>query len=87
MNRTERKWAARLANRFVIVEASEAGLFWGEVDRRLGVCIREKVEETLHSLHDAHGHFVWRVIAGCCYGEYYWFTRDKDIGWWVAGIL
>ena len=72
LKRTERKWVTRLANRFVMVEASEARLFWREVDGRLAACIREEeVDRILHYLHDTHGHFAWRITAGRCYGEYY----------------
>lgn len=85
LKRTERKWVTKLANRFVMVEASEARLFWREVDSRLAACIREEeVDRILHYLHDTHGHFAWRITAGRCYGKYYWPTRDKDIRRWIT---
>ena len=59
LKKTERKWVTRLANMFVIIEASEARPPWREVDSRLAACIREEeVDRILHYLHDAYGHFA-----------------------------
>lgn len=78
----ETRW---LAGRFIMVEASEARLFWKEVDGRPAACIcDDEVERILRFLHDTNGYLAWRTTAGRCYGGYYWPRRDRDTRRWAA---
>ena len=46
--------------------------------------LEEEVEKVLRDRHDGHGHFAVGITAGRAHGQYYWPTRQRDIGQWVA---
>ena len=84
--RTERSWVARMADRFVMIEASEARLFyfgrrWMDDWQHASARMRWNAS---YAFSTTHGHFAWRTTAGRYYGEFYWPSRDKDIRQWVA---
>jgi transposase InsO family protein len=73
------------ARRYVMLEGQEARLAWKERDGQLAFCVlEEEVERVLWELHEGHGHFAAGLTAGRAHGRYFWPTRQRDIGRWVA---
>ena len=73
------------ARRYVMVEGREGKLIWQETDGQLAMCVlEEEVGKVLRRLHDGHGHFAAGITAGQGHGKYYWLSRKRDIGRWVA---
>ena len=85
LGRSERRSLDQRARRYTMVEGRETRLFWREVDGQLALCVlEEEVERVLRDLHDGHGHFAAGITAGRAQGKYFWPTRQKDIGRWIA---
>ena len=85
LGRSEWRSLEQRARRYTMVERRETRLFWREVDGQLALCVlEEEVERVLRDLHVGHGHFAAGITAGRAHGKYFWPTRQKDIGWWIA---
>ena len=81
------EWQALVyrARRYVMVEGMEGRLIWREKDGQLAVCVLEEdVGKVLRRLHDGHVHFAAGITQGRAHGKYYWPSRQRDIGRWVA---
>ena len=73
------------AKRYRMSEGQEARLYWQESDGQLAACVlEEEVERVLMNLHDGHGHFAAGITGGRAQGQFFWPTRQKDIGQWVS---
>ena len=85
LGRSEWRALENRARRFVMVDGGEARLVWKERDGQLALCVlEEEVERVLADLHDGHGHFAAGVTGGRAHGRFFWPTRQRDIGRWVA---
>ena len=85
LGRSEWRSLEQRARRYTMVEGRETRLFWREVDGQLALCVlEEEVERVLRDLHDGQGHFAAGITAGHADGKYFWPTRQRDIGRWVA---
>lgn len=82
-----REWRSLVnrAKRYVMLEGKEPRLAWQERDGQLAYCVLEdEVERVLTELHEGHGHFAAGITAGRAHGRYFWPSRQRDIGRWVA---
>ena len=87
MGRQEKRKLRERAKRFVLGHGTGEyqPLFYREEDGSLSHCVKNRdIERTLATIHDTHGHFSTGITAGRAYGRYYWPTRMRDIGSWVA---
>ena len=87
LGRQEKRKLRESSKRFVLGQGSGEykPLFYREEDGSLSHCVKNRViERTLATIHDTHGHFSTGITAGRAYGRYYWPTRTRDIGSWVA---
>ena len=85
LGRGEWRSLEQRARRYTKVEGRETRLFWREVDGQLALCVlEEEVERVLQYLQDGHGHFAAEITAGRAHRKYFWPTRQRDIGRWVA---
>ena len=87
LGRNEWRTLVNKAGRFRMAEGREPKLFWKETDGQLAVCVLEdEVERVLRNLHDGHGHFAVGLTAGHTHGRYFWPSRQRDIGRWIASL-
>ena len=85
LGRSEWRALENRAKRYLMVEGRNARLIWKEKDGHLAACVLEdEVEKVLRDLHDGHGHFAAGITGGGAHGRYFWPTRQRDIGLWVA---
>ena len=85
MGRNEWRSLMNKARRYVMVEGRDGKLIWREKDGQLALCVlEEEVGKVLRRLHDGHGHFAAGITEGRAHGKYYWPSRQKDIGRWIA---
>ena len=85
LGRSEWRSLEKRARRYTMVKGRDTRLFWREVDGQLVLCVlEEEVERVLRDVHDGHGHFAAGITAGHAHGKYFWPTRQRDIGRWVA---
>jgi hypothetical protein len=87
LGRQEKRKLRERAKRFVMGcgVGEYQPLFYREEDGSLSHCVKNRdIERTLATIHDTHGHFSTGITAGRAYGRYYWPTRMRDIGSWVA---
>ena len=85
LGRNEWRALVNKARRYVMVEGKEGKLIWREKDGQLALCELEgEVGRVLERLHDGHGHFAAGITEGRAHGRYYWPSRQRDIGHWLA---
>jgi hypothetical protein len=82
--RQEIKLVVRESARYVLIDTTEAWLFYRERSGELAECVVEgEVALALGRIHDNHGHFAHGITTSNAVGHSFWPTRAKDVQRWI----
>jgi len=85
LGRSQRKAQEKVMRRYLLVDGSEARLFFRENNGELASCVLENdVPVVLASLHEGHGYFTNGITLGRACEPVYWPSHAYNVGRWVS---